>query len=631
MLEKIREGSQGTIVKVVLGAVILSFALAGVGSYLGNPAELVAAKVNDQKIYTQALENAVRDERTRLQQQLGEQFEMMASNPAFEQQIRASVLERLITEALLDQAVAEHGLAIGDEQVRQAIVSMPAFQRDGVFDNDLYLSLISRQGFSPASFRETVRADMSRRQFVTGVLDSDFVLPNELERIESLLNQTRSVRYWKIDTAKIAASYIPTEEQVQAYFDDHQYLYQQAEMLSAEYIRIDAQQLAQNISISEQQVAEYYEANVDLYKTAEERRASHILLENSDEGREAARKVEAELAAGGDFAELAKTYSTDTFSAEKGGDLDWFARGIMGDEFDEAVFALTQEGDVSNVVETPFGLHIIQLTGVRPEATKPLSEVATTIQQELQQNQALEQYYQLQEEVTNLAFELPDSLDELASETGLTVEHTDTFERSNPPAVVADPKVITALFSEQVMRDRLNSDPIELGEGLLMVVRVKDYQPARSKTLDEVKPEVAQAVALQNAADSANDIADDYLAKLAAGETPLIEADQPIVLLSQADFRRDSMELDRAVRDRAFAMPRPEQGSQFAKVSGRDYVAVIALDNVSQVAEPESDERLAQALEQTQAQVAYTALVNALKEQADIVYVRQDEADSDLF
>lgn len=631
MLEKIREGSQGTIVKVVLGAVILSFALAGVGSYLGNPTELLAAKVNDQKIYSQALENGVREERMRLEQQLGAQFELMASNPAFEQQIRASVLERLITEALLDQAVAEHGLTVGDEQVRQAIVNMPGFQRDGVFDNDLYLSLIGRQGYSAASFREMMRADMSRRQFVSGVLNSDFVLPTEVARFEALLNQTRTVRYWKIDTNKLAASVIPTEEQVQSYFDANQYRYQQPEMVAVEYLNIDANVLAKDIDISDEQVAEYYNANVDLYKTAGERRASHILLDNSDEGREAARKVQAELAAGGDFAELAKSYSTDTFSADKGGDLDWFARGVMGDEFDEAVFAVEKEGELTPLVETPFGLHLIKVTGIRPEATKPLAEVAVDIKDELQRNQALEQYYQLQEEVTNLAFEMPDSLDEIASETGLTVQYTDSFSQVNPPAVVAAPSVISAIFSEQVLRDRLNSDPIELGEGQLMVVRVKEHEPARAKTLDEVKPEVAKAVAMQAAAESANQIADDYLAQLKQGETPLIQAEQPITLLSGKAFTRDSMELDRAVRDRAFAMPKPEQASQFDKVTGNNYVAVIALDEVAEAAAEESDGRLQQALEQGQTQTAYMALVNGLKEQAEIVYIKQDEEQSDGF
>ncbi|MBW8190379.1 SurA N-terminal domain-containing protein [Neiella marina] len=631
MLEKIREGSQGTIVKVVLGAVILSFALAGVGSYLGNPTELLAAKVNDQKIYSQALENGVRDERMRLEQQLGEQFDLMASNPAFEQQIRASVLEKLITEALFDQAVAKNGLSVGDEQIRQAIVNMPGFQQDGVFDNELYLSLINRQGYSAASFREMMRADMSRRQFVSGVLGSDFVLPSEVDRIDALLNQTRSVRYWKIDTAKLAADVIPTEEQVQTYFDAHQYMYQQPEMVSVDYLHVDADALARDIEISDEEVADYYEANSALYRTAAERRASHILFENSDEGREAALKVQAELAAGSDFAEMATTYSTDSFSAENGGDLDWFAAGVMGDAFDDAVFGLEKEGDISQLVETPFGLHLIQVTGIRPEATKPLADVADDIRAEQQRNAALERYYELQEEVTNLAFEMPESLDDIASETGLSVQSTDSFSQANPPAAIADPQVIRAIFSEQVLRDRLNSDPIELAEGQLMVVRVKEHQPARAKTLDEVKPQVAKVVAMEVAAEQANEIADQYLAQLKQGETPLIEAQQPITLLTESGFARDSMELDRAVRDRAFAMSKPAETAQFDKVTASNFVAVIALDEVVEAQGEERDGRLQQALEQNQSQTAYMALVNALKAQAEIVYIEQEAAQSDEF
>lgn len=626
MLEKIREGSQGTIAKVILGAVILSFALAGIGSYLGRPAESLAATVNDQTISSQALEQAVRNERQRLQNQLGENFDRFASNPAFMQQIRNQALERLVVMALLDQAVAESGLTVGDDQVRQAIVETPYFQQEGQFSNDLYLRSIQSMGYTAAGYREVLRQDISRSQYLSSFTDSEFVLNGEVKQLKELLSQTRDIRYWQIDLNKLAEKVIPTEEQVQAYFDSHQFAYQKPEMVSVEYVELNAETLAKDLDVSDDEVEAYYQENADLYRSQEERRASHILLTNDDEGREKAAQVQAKLAEGADFVELVKEFSADTFSAENGGDLDWFAQGVMGEAFDKAVFALAKEGDVSELVESSFGLHIIKLTGIRAPEVKAFADVSAEIKEKLLRDKALELYYQKQEDVTNLAFELPDSLEELASETDLTVQSTALFSRGAAPAAVADNKVQDAIFSDQVLRDGMNSDAIELAEGQLIVVRLKEHQPARTKALDEVKPEVAQAVKIEQARTQAEELAETLLATLNKGEQLIIEPEQPIQVLTEADLTRNNVTLDPAIRDKAFAMAKPTEGSQYDKVSGTNFVAVVALDAVKQGEPPVAEAALKQNLEQQAMERAYQELVNVLKANAEIRYpVAEDE------
>ncbi|MCM2679271.1 SurA N-terminal domain-containing protein [Echinimonas agarilytica] len=621
MLERIREGSQGTVAKVILGAVILSFALAGVGSYLGQPAESNAAIVNGERISNQALEGAVRNERDRLKQQFGDNFDRVAANPAFMEQVRASVLDRLITEVLLDQLVIDSELTVGDDQVRQAIREIPSFQVDGQFSNDRYMAIINAQGYTAASFREFMRSDMSRRQLVTGVLDSEFVLPGELTREQSLLSQSRSIRYWTVDVEALSKDVIPTEEQVQAYYDANQFAFNQPEMVSVEFIELNAAKLSEKSSISDEDVEAYYNTNIELYRTSEERRASHILLANDEDGQATAKKIEAELAAGADFAALAEEYSADTFSSQKGGDLDWFARGVMGDEFDAAVFALEKEGAVSGEVVTPFGLHIIKLTGLRPSVAKPLSEVATEIKEDLIRNDGLEQYYQLQEEVTNLAFEIPDSLNELASQTGLVVQSSDLFSRNAAPTLLADDRVQAAIFSDEVLRDGLNSDPIEIGEGHLMVVRLKEHQPSHIKPLDEVRSDVALAVAAEVGTAEANVKADQMIATLKSGEQLIVDADAPVQVQTEADFSRNSVALNPAVRDRAFAMVKPAEGqSTYDKVVGRGFVSVIALDEVKTDTADVADSALEQRLQQQATQHAYVELVNTLRASAEIEY-----------
>lgn len=616
MLEKIREGSQGTIAKVILGAVILSFALAGIGSYLGRPAESLAAVVNGDKISNQALEAAVQSERQRLQQQFGDSFDAIAGNPAFMAQIRRTALEQLVTRQLLDQTVAKNGLSVGDAQVRQAILELPAFQVDGQFNNDRYLSLINRQGYSAAAFRETMRQDLSRSQFLTGITDSEFVLPGEVKRTQTLMTQTRDIRYWSVDTQKLAEAITPTEEQVQAYFDKNQFSYQQPEMVSVEYVELNADQLAEGVEITESDIKTYYTDNQDLFLSAEERRASHILVSSVEQ----AAKLKAELEAGADFAELAKQHSQDTFTKENGGDLDWFTKGVMVEAFDDAVFNMTKEGAISEPVTSSFGVHLIKLTGVRPAKAQELADVSAEIKETLTRNKALELYYQKQEQVTNLAFELPDSLDELAQEAELSIKQTALFSRSNAPTSVAHPKVIEAIFSDPVLRDNMNSDAIEIAEGHLLVVRLKEHQEARSKTLNEVKPEVAQAVKHEEAVKQANDIANSMLATLNKGEQLIIEADQPVDVLSQAEVTRNSVAVEPAIRDHVFAMAKPADKAQYSKISSGTSVAVIALDAVKEGSTDASDEALKQNLEQQVMSQAYNELVKVLRANAEIKY-----------
>lgn len=620
MLEKIREGAQGPVTKVILGAVILSFALAGIGSYLGRPAENLAAVVNGQKISAQALESAVRNERQRLQRQLGENFNRLSANPAFIEQLRSSALERLVVMTLLDQAVAESGLQVGDKQVRQAILDTPYFQQDGQFSNDLYLRAIQSMGYSASGYRELLRSDISRGQYLSSFTDSEFVLEGEVAQVQKLLAQVRDIRYWQIDLNKLAASIIPSQEQVQAYYDTHQYAYQQPEMVSVEYVELSADELAKELSVTDEEVLTYYQENSELYRTQEERRASHILFTADDAGQEAAAHVQQKLAEGEEFADLAKEYSLDTFSGENGGDLDWFTTGQNAEAFDEAVFALAGEGDLSELVETEFGLHLIQLTGVRPSSVKELAEVSEQIQSELLRNKALEIYYQKQDEVTNLAFELPDSLEQLATETGLKVHATELFSQGTAPAAVADTRVQEAIFSDQVLRDGMNSDAIELAEGQLMVVRLKEYQEARTKSLDEVKPEVAQAVQLEQARAEADQLASSMLTTLNQGETLVLEAGQPVQVKTQLEMTRNSVSVEPAIRDRAFAMAKPAEGSQFDKVSGTDFVAVIALDDVKQGESEIPEAALKQSLEQQAMERSYMELVSLLKANAEILY-----------
>ena len=625
MLDKIRDGSHGLIIKIILGAVILSFALAGIGSYIGQPVENLAAIVNGDKIRNQQLEQAYQNQRARMQSQLGEMFNQLSSNEAYMQQLRASVLENLVDETLLNQAVADAGIRISDQQIKQHIKSMQEFQRDGQFDNERYLNLIRNAGYTAASFRETLRSQMARAQLVEAAVDSEFLLPTEGDNIARLLEQKRTIRYWSIDTEQLAEAVTPTAEQLQAHYDENQFNYQQPEQVSLDYIELNTKALEAGIEVTEEDAKQFYADNSNRYLTEEERRVAHILIGNDkDDAQQTAADLLAKIKAGDDFAALAKAHSDDTFSAENGGELDSFAKGVMDPAFDAAAFALQAAGDVSEVVESQFGYHIIKLLAVTPEVVTPFADVKQDVLQEVKQEKALEQFYELQQTISDLAFEVPDSLQDAASAADLTIHSTALFARNQAPAPLNHPKLNDAAFSDAVLLDGMNSDVIETQPGQLFVVRLNTHQAARNLSFDEVTEQLQTEVKQQQAQTKADEIAQQLKTMLSTGGEPeqnWLESNSASASAAQTIARFDNT-LPAAIRTAAFDAMRATSGSslEIAKYAGA--VTVVAVDDVTDTEQP-----VAAMLEQLQPRLvaqysehSYQGLLSVLRAKAEISY-----------
>lgn len=627
MLEKIREGSQGLMIKVVLGAVILSFALAGIGSYIGRPAENLAAVVNGQKIRHQELEQAYQNHRARMEAQLGDVFNQLAANEGYIQQLRASVLENLIDEALLNQAVTNAGIRISDEQVKDNITSMKEFQRDGIFDNDRYLALIRNAGYSVSGFREVLRGQMARAQLVGATVDSEFVLPGESSTIARLLDQKRTIRYWTVDTNKLAESVAPTAEQLQAHYDENQFSYKQAEQVSLEYIELDAKSLEADVTITDEDVEQFYADNSNRYVHEEERKVAHILIGNDkDDAQAKAEALLAKVNAGDDFAALAKANSDDTFSAQNGGELDRFGKGVMDPAFEAAAFALAQTGDVSGVVESQFGFHIIKLISITPEKLTPLAEIKDDVVAELKQEKALEQFYELQQTISDLAFEVPDTLMDAAGAAELEVKSSALFMRNQAPAPLDHPKLNDAAFSEAVLLDGMNSDVIETQPGQLFVVRLKEHQPARSLPFDEVTEQVTAQVKQKQAQQQADDIAQQLKTMITDGAKPeqsWLQSNHVTAHATQTIGRFDNA-IPAAIRTAAFDAMRHDQGSSLETAKYAGAVAVVAVDAVTDSTEPMAGmlAQLTPRLEAQNSELAYKGMIAVLRADAEISYPR---------
>lgn len=633
MLDKLREGAQGKVAKVILGLIILSFALAGVGSYLNGPARTAPATVNGTEISAAAQENAYRNERARMESQMGEAFSQLAANPDYMKQFRRGVLDRLIDQALLDSKARELGLRISDEQIKQAIVAMPEFAENGKFNNDRYLQLIRRAGMTPEMFRDSLRQDMVRQQLMSALLGTEFSLKGEAEQLDKLYNQTRDLRLVRLAAANYMADVQVSDNELEQYYKTNGARFMNDEQVKVDYLLLDAANLAKDIKVTEQDAQDYYDQHQDLFQRAERRHVAHILIPFGKDEKAAEQKAEAVLAkakAGDDFAALAKADSSDTFSAKKGGELDWFEKGVMDPAFEKAAFALDKAGDLSTVVKSPFGFHIIKLLGVEAVQTKPFADVKEETITRLQADKAKEKFFAEQQKMADNSFENPDSLDLTADAMGMKVQSSDFFTQATAPAPLNDPKVLSVAFSEQLRDDNTNSDVIELADGKALVLHITGHKPKAVKPLAEVKEQVIAAIKHDKASEVARGKAQGLLDKLKVGES--ITADLTALGLKVETHKgvaRFDRELDQNLIAQAFTLPHPIDGKPsvalVAETNG-DRV-VVALDKVNVPAAASGMAAMLQAqLGQGKAQVDYKSLIDELRKAAKIEYFTSVEA-----
>ncbi len=633
MLDKLREGAQGKVAKVILGLIILSFALAGVGSYLNGPARTAPATVNGNDISAPALENAYRNERARMESQMGEAFNQLAANPDYMKQFRRGVLDRLIDQALIDDKARSLGLRVSDEQIKQAIVAMPEFAENGKFSNDRYLQLIRRAGMTPEMFRDSLRQDMVRQQLMGAVLGSEFALKGEAEQLDRLYNQTRDLRLIRLAASAYVDGMEVSDAEVEQFYKANSARFMNDETVKVDYLLLDAANLGKNIKVTEQDAQDYYDQHQDLFQRPERRQVAHILIPFGKDEKAAEQKAEAVLAkakAGDDFAALAKADSSDTFSAKKGGELDWFEKGVMDPAFEKAAFALAKAGDLSAVVKSPFGFHIIKLLAVEPAKTKPFVDVMSDTIARLQSEKAKEQFFAEQQKMADSSFENPDSLDLTAEAMGLQVQSTGYFSQADAPAPLNDPKVLSVAFSEQLRDDNTNSDVIELADGKALVLHIMGHQPKAAKPLAEVKEQVITAIKHDKASEVARGKAQGLLDKLKAGEN--VQADLTALGLkvdTHTGVSRFAQEMDQNLVTQAFRMPHPTDGKPSVELvteANGDRV-VVALDKVNVIKEPSQMVSLLQGqLGQGKAQADYKSLIDELRKAAKIEYFTDVEA-----
>ncbi len=596
--EKVR--SSKPIKYTLITLISIPFVLFGIGSYFSGGAYPTVAEINGQEIDQRQLDRAYQQQRQQMAQMFGGQLPEAFDNDSM---LRQQALQQLVTQQVLEGEVVEQNFAVGDETLGRAIRNMPGFQVEGRFDSEAYQNALRSSGMSVPMFEQSFRDDTAINQFRSGISSTSFILPQEAQRLAELGRQTRTIEAVSFSFADASEAIEVSEEDVTAYFDENKDNYQFPERAKIQYIELNSDDIAEQIEISDEEAEQYYEDNRASYMLSEQREASHILLDLEDSDAQdniaALNELKERIAGGESFEDLAGELSDDVGSAELGGSLGVIAPGAMVPEFEQAVFALTEPGELSEPVTTEFGVHLIRLDSITPESGKPFDEVRDEIISTMQQNQADSEYFELREQLVEQSFDNPDSLEPASDATGLEILTSDWLDsETDSGEVLSHPQVQSAMFSDEVLQEEVNSELIDVSDRHVVVLRVTEHEGPRPKSLDDVREEVTETLKGERATEQLAELVDSALETLAAGESAssAAEGESLATVHEQVVIDRQSNLFDRGVVSRIFSLPQPdgETVTERVTLASGDQMALrldtVAIPDPANDEEPQADE-----------------------------------------
>lgn len=524
MLQAIRDRISGVMAIIVLGLLAIPFAFFGVGNYFQPDLENNVAMVGDIEIAQREFQTSFNSYRNQMRQMLGDNFdEMQYATPL----ARREHLQDLIDQRLLQQYGVANGMDIPQDRLIERIREIEAFQVAGTFSPEIYNQALAFQGMSPAEFEVGLREDMVTRNLVSALSSTGQPPPGEINTLLTLENQTRNIDYVFVDAAPYRNDMEITNEQIASYYAENQQQFMQPEQVSIEYLDLNPQQNQADIKPDENELRDLYASQKQRFVTEERRRAQHILLTSSDEQSEddaedMIKSLRERILEGEDFAELAREYSQDPGSAEQGGDLGWIEPGVMVSAFEEALYAL-EAGEVSPPVKTGFGWHVIKLNEIDPSVGKSFDQAREELEQEWIEEAIDRQYRNLADEMVNLSFEHPDTLQPIANALGLEVQQSALFSRENGTGIAANAEVRDAAFSDLLLLERSNSDPIELSDQRMVIARIDEHIEATPRPLDDVRDEIRLLLQRELASTRAREIAEQIAATAVADDATAVK------------------------------------------------------------------------------------------------------------
>ncbi|GAA0203407.1 peptidylprolyl isomerase [Kangiella japonica] len=597
--------------KAVMFVIIVFFIGAGyfgANMFGGDPNRI--AEVDGVSISSEKVQREI----DMMRQRDGESFEKRYPTEASRAQLRSSIEQQLIDNEVVTAGIARAGFTASEEQVKHWLRTNENFQVSGEYSPERVRSIMQQNGLTESRLQEIGREEIARQQLQNGLQSTSFALDHEVETLYRLQEQTRDVRVLRVPLAKFSENLTFDDEVVEEYYQQNQARFMQPEQVNLRYVRLSADLLLEQkkAEVTDEEVEAYYEQQKSNYLDPAEIQVAHILIENSvDNAEEKAKDLLARIQSGADFAQLAEEHSSDTFSAEDGGKLDWVDAQEQSEEsagtgwapeFEKAALALENKGDISGVVETSFGYHILKLIDRREGKTTPLSEVREEIVAKLAEEKADEEFYSKETKLNDVLFEYGNDIELFAEQAGLEVKETGVFTRSTATGVAANPALLEKAFSAKVIDSSEVSDKIELGSKDIVYVTAKVYKAEAVKPLEEVKPQIITALTKEKAAQDAEEFANNVLNSLENGDSAeeLLLEEELTWIENSALKRRDSA-MDFALVSAVYELPAPEGDESSYRVKplfNGDY-AVIELRGVNYPDFSAIDEATKTQLEQT--------------------------------
>ncbi|UIF87440.1 SurA N-terminal domain-containing protein [Cupriavidus sp. UYPR2.512] len=529
MLDFVRNNRR-LMLLLLLVLVFPSFVFFGVESYSRfMDSSHDAAKVDGRAISVQEIDNVVRDQSERARQILGASYDpRQFEGPG----ARKAVLDQLILQRVMASAVAREHLTVSDAKLLEEISNLPAIAqlprtKDGKVDDKAYLQLLQSQGMTPEQFDARMRFELATQQLGASIAATAFVPKSLLERLIAVRDQQRDVQALLFKPAGYTAKVQPDAAALKAYYDSHQQAFSVPEQAKVEYLLLSGEALAATQAVTPEELKSYYDSNIARFRIDEQRRASHILISAPKDAPAAQRQAAKDKATKlledlrkhpDTFADVARKNSQDPGSAEKGGDLGFMGRGALVKPFEDAMYAL-KDGQVSDVVETDYGYHIIKLTGIKPAETKPLEAVRTELEAELRKQFADKKFAEQADAFGNTVYEQADSLKAAADKFKLTIQTADNVTRQPNPALGAqsplnNDKLLKALFSDDAIKNKRNTEAVQVAPNTLVAARIVEYRPAAVRKFEEVEAKVREGYIAQQAAELARKDGEARLAAL---------------------------------------------------------------------------------------------------------------------
>ena len=614
------------VVQVIMLIAVLPFLFWGLESYQNEDGEDYIAIVSGEKIQRQEFDQSLRNRYHAMRDAMGDSFEIsMLDDP----RVRASVLEELIQTRLLNREAARLGLSISDSQLVGALQSVPQFQEDNKFSNQLYRELLRDQGMEVVRFETNIRQEMMRNQVIDGYLKNGFISNTVAKNIMRLSGEKREISSVHIEPAQFVSKMKPSNDEIKKYYGNHQADFKRPEEVQVEYLVLSVDDLAKNIQVSSEETKKYFDEHKAEFGQIEERQASHILLSApataSNADKEKARSKAEELLlqikqAPQNFAKFAKEHSQDAGSSDKGGDLGFFGRNTMDKVFEDEVFQMEKE-EIRGPIQTGFGFHIIKLSAIKKGKNINFDEVKDEVENKLRRQKSNKDFGEKAEEFRNIVYEENESF-QLAVETlKLSIQKSGWISRAGgKEPYFTNTKLLQIMFSEDAIKNRNNSEAVQITPDILISVRVLDHKPAAMLSIAEAKEKILQILENKKASDQALKDGKEKLARLQKGEKDIVKW-APNQTVARNDPKGLEEDVLRAVfKAKPFSFP-----VYVGAINSQGGFSLVRISNVIKAKLPDEEKIKLfgkQLQQQVYAQEELSSYLSAVKQRSDLTVMR---------